>query len=134
MNLIFTIERSKEVPHFGYVREIERKLNEELRTKDFGLGLSGGFLFVLRSFSPSSRSSDFFKPVKVYRPKKREVSISMVIPFEVTIREDKAEILRIVSNGLLESILQFKELGVKDFDIDAFHHEVLNICKDNNWL
>jgi hypothetical protein len=128
MKLIFTIERSKEVPHFGYVRDIERKLNEELSLMDFGSGLSGGFLFVLRSFKPESRSNDFFKPVEVYRPKKKEVAISYVIPYDITERENKLEISRYVVNGLLESILKFKELGVKDYDVDGVYREVRRIC------
>ncbi|NOS93980.1 MAG: hypothetical protein HOP30_18840 [Cyclobacteriaceae bacterium] len=130
MKLIFTIERSKEVPHFGYVRDIERKLNEELRLKDFGAGLTGGFLFVLRSFKPGSLSNDFFKPIEVYRPRKKEVCISYVIPYYITVRENKLEVSRYVVNGLLESILKLKELGVKNYDVDAFYSEVQKICED----
>ena len=113
MNFVIKMESTKGISTPEEFSEIEDKINDAIKEKDYGSSIVS-FWFPVRLFSSWFTDAYHFFPKKEeYRPRRKQVVISFNYDFETLQNSNHEELVRIAVHKLLEAIKKNPHLGVK---------------------
>lgn len=113
---------------------IGSKIESLLRDKQYGDGvIFWGHICI--SCPSDFYKSGFFKEIKKYTKKNKEVEMRLRIDYEMMLDADQKEVFRLICESILKSIdIAEKELKIKSFDFIAFRNDLKDLFKQEGWI
>jgi hypothetical protein len=111
--------------------QMSRSIEAYLHERDYGNGLQE-FHLVIKLLSPELATA--FPPGQFYRPRKKEVLFAPLVDIHKAFEATEEEWKEMVCKEILTAVSRFKEIGVKNFDKDAFHRDLLMCFQENGWM
>lgn len=113
---------------------IEKKIISLINEKNYGNDVT--FWGYISISNPSKLyDAGFFKEIKKYSKKKKEVECRLRIDYDKMIKADEKEALRLVCESILRSVdIAEKELKIKNFDFTVFRDDLLTLFRREHWI
>lgn len=109
---------------------MEDKLNQHISLQNYGSGVNSIY-FTHIVMRPANKNHPDFQR---YKPRKKEIHFGINLVYEEVKGSTNTEVLRLMGQSFLNSILLYPELKVKDFDYKRFYTDVQKLFAVNGWL
>ncbi len=116
------------------ILKIEPIINSTIEDKRYGSAINiWGYISII--MDPNFLQTGFFKEIKRYRKKKKETEFRLRIDYNDFLKADDKKAVELICESILRSIdIARKEFHVKDFDIDQFRSDFINLLISQEWL
>ena len=114
--------------------QLQPKLNEEISNKNYGQGIfHWGYISIC--CPPELYNGGFFKEIKKYTKKRKEIDIRLRIAYEAMLKANEKEVYKLFCDSFLRSIdIAENELEIKDFDFRAFRKDLTDLFRKEGWI
>lgn len=109
---------------------MEDTLNQYVDLHNYGSGVKHIYFTHIIVLPTSELHPNFQR----YRPRKKEVHFGINLGYEEVKSRTNDEVLQLMGQSFLDSILRYPELKIKDFDHQRFYKEVQKLFAAKGWL
>lgn len=113
---------------------IEGKIKLFVKNKNYGESIiDWGYITICDV--PEIYEAGFFKEIKKYSNKKKEVEFRLRIDYDKMLKANEKETFRLICESILRSIdIAESELKIKDFDFSSFRNDLTHLFRKENWI
>lgn len=113
---------------------ISKEIELSIKDKDYGQGVFyWGYITIC--CPPEFYSAGFFKEIKKYTKKDKEVELRLKIDYEAMLKADDKEVFRLISESLLSGIdIAENEFSISDFSFNTFRNDLKELFKRKGWI
>jgi hypothetical protein len=111
--------------------QMGKLVHQYLQKNQYGLGVMK-FHLVLKLLVPEQAAA--FPPGQFYRPRKKEVLFAPLVDIQQAIEASENEWKEMVCKEILIAVSRLQELGVKNFDREAFQEDLVKFFHQNGWI
>lgn len=113
---------------------IEEKMRSLIGIKDYGIDINHWGHIVI-CCSPKLYEAGFFKEIKKYRKKDKELELRLRIDYEKMLKADEKEVNRLTCESILRGVdIAESEFKIKDFNFALFRQDLLSFFQKEGWI
>jgi hypothetical protein len=114
--------------------QIEPQIESLFTDRDYGSGIVyWGHINIC--CPPEVYDSGFFKEIKKYTKKDKEVELRLKVDYDTTLHANEKEVFALICQSILRGVdIAEHELKIKDFDFGAFRDDVTTLFQKEGWI
>lgn len=120
--------------NFFGTNSIAGKIKSYVSARDYGPGVSD-WAHIVICMTPDTYEAGFFKEIKKYTKKDKEVELRLRIDYDEMLTADENEVNKLICESILRGVdIVEHELKVKDFNFGGFRDDLIVLFKKEHWI